>query len=193
MSPTESRSACSSYGFAMKAACWSGRGRSDRLGGRHENERDLPFDERLGHAEALAADHIDVEQARNRNRHRDADRLRTENSAHRRTSCPSASRIACRSKAIIGSSSRIRMRTPNPYSLAQQDQLPEPKSLLESGNFVPAWKQPVHGPRVPEIGSAHRKFENSGLTPCGLRNAADRAPPLETGPPHSYLMINLVA
>ena len=65
-------------------------------------------------------------------------------------------------------------------------QLPEPKSLLESGNFVPAWKQPVHGPRVPEIGSAHRKFENSGLTPCGLRNAADRAPPLETGP-HPFL------
>jgi hypothetical protein len=31
------------------------------LGGRYEDERDLAFDESLGHAETLAANHVDIE------------------------------------------------------------------------------------------------------------------------------------
>ena len=85
------------------------------------------------------------------------------------------------------------MRTQPPCSLVQQGQRPELKSLLEYRNFVPAEKQPVHGPGVPEIDPAHRKFEKSGLMQCRLRNADDQALRLETGPIRSYLMINLVA
>jgi len=162
------------------------------LGGRHENERDLPFDERLGHTEALAADHINVEQG--------AIETVIEmpiGFGQRTQRIGNLVPLGLKDRLQIQSDHRIVFQDQNahakPLLAGPAGQLPEPKSLLESGNFVPAWKQPVHGPRVPEIGSAHRRFEKSGLTPCGLRNAADRAPPLEISLIHSYLMINLVA